>query len=381
MPTAGKVLVFLVLLTALVFLGLSGMVLEARHQRYLQLDQLQKRVADLDQAVEELRTGTPQAREEYRTLAQRFDAQVNAFLETKTIDNFRKAVEALNELEKSPTIDDAQWAAAQRSFRDAEAELAQAQSELEKAYADFLGEGPEPGIRGLVAKGLGIELIGDTVQRVQTVINAQRSMSDIERSEGARNLTQLRDLAREQEDERKTLEDVYNDAVQEREVRGQELEQAKVDLVKEKEELADQVERLEKVRAELAALRNDFRATIAKNFEMVKDVKEYEIRIDAGRGVPGAIVSADGAIPTGKIQRIDKEDGTLHLNIGTRAGLKPGAQLHVFRFTPETKYLGKLEITQADSNSSLGRMLPQYRQRSVEAGDTVSSEITPDTAR
>jgi chromosome segregation ATPase len=376
MPTAGKVLVALVIVAGLGFVALSGMVLDARQQRYLQLQQLEKRVAEAEKTAEELRTGTSEARDEYRTLAQRFDAQLNTFLDNKTIENFRKAVDQLSEIERSPTIDEAQWAAAQRAFREAEAELGQAQADLDNAYSAFLGQGADPGVRGLVAKGLGIELTTATIQRVQTAISAQRSVYEIQRSETAKNLTRLRDLVREQEDDRRTLEEVYNNAAKERDVRAQEVEQFKTDLASAKEALADQLTRLEKVRGELAALRDDFRTTIGRNVQLVKNVKEYEIRIDAARGVNTAIVSADGRIPIGKVEQVDKEDGTLRINLGTRAGVKPGSQLQVYRLAPAAKYLGVLEVTKAESDSSVGRMLAPYRQLTIQPGDTVSPEVS-----
>jgi hypothetical protein len=53
--------------------------------------------------------------------------------------------------------------------------------------------------------------------------------------------------------------------------------------------------------------------------------------------------------------------------------------LHVYRFEPEAKYLGIMEIIKYESNSAVGRMLPEYRQLTIQPGDRVSPEITRPT--
>jgi hypothetical protein len=75
------------------------------------------------------------------------------------------------------------------------------------------------------------------------------------------------------------------------------------------------------------------------------------------------------------VRNVSSSDGTITFNIGQRAGVSPGALLQVYRLKPVPEYVGILEVESSASDSSSGRMRPQYRQKPVHVGDIVSPEI------
>jgi hypothetical protein len=112
--------------------------------------------------------------------------------------------------------------------------------------------------------------------------------------------------------------------------------------------------------------------------DYVKRIKADEIQLEFDRGLKTVVVSKDGKAFTGKIQQIG-EDGTVQVNLRRPAMVGPGAHVHVFRLQPEAQYLGLMEIIRSDSTGSVGRMLPEFRQRTLRLGDSVSTEIDAQT--
>lgn len=149
-----------------------------------------------------------------------------------------------------------------------------------------------------------------------------------------------------------------------------------MELQRESAQLAIEIEKRDKAIAELDDLRQRFEEKSNSAKQLAQQVKITELRIDQKRGLNSAVISSDGRIPRGKIQKVDEQAGTMTINLGTRVGVRPGVQLEVFRFGDHARYLGKLEVTQSDSDAAVGRMLPEYRQVAVQAGDFVAPEIT-----
>src|SRR5206468_1370920 len=96
----------------------------------------------------------------------------------------------------------------------------------------------------------------------------------------------------------------------------------------------------DKAIADLADLTKRFGDVKGKTTLLAKQVREFEIRIDAMRGIRTPVLTADGRVPKGKIQKVNNQEGTAEINIGASVGVKSGVQLHVYRLEPEAKYLG-----------------------------------------
>ena len=106
-------------------------------------------------------------------------------------------------------------------------------------------------------------------------------------------------------------------------------------------------------------------------------MKEKEIAIDKQLGSKTALYWPDAIAYQAEIKKVDDQDGTAEINVGTNLGARPGVQLHVYRWSPEAKYLGIMEIIKSDSNKAVGRMLPEYRQLTIQTGDKIGPEILP----
>ena len=406
MPLASKILVVCVLLVSLAFVWLSTSVLEARRQWDLKVKAKAEEVVKTEKEIDALIYGTDDfrdtfkkdvadpvlalgsdaARNEFKTNFDRgydaraaFEAGMNHFVDKKVIDTFQEAVRGLNEVQKAPIPDEIQHDAAVKAFDAAARDMAATLKNLDDAYAVFLGQAPgQGGIRALAGKGMSIEALRQTVVHFRQIIYDQRSLFSIMLSDGQKNETRIRNWWLETVAEAKTMQDAAANGQLDLENRTIEVEQLKVKNTQEEMNLVAEEAKRDKWIADLADLNKRFDDVKQKTILLAQAVKEREIQIDKLRGIKTAVISPDGRVPSGKIKRVDEQKGTAEIDIGKNHGLRSGVQLHVYRWRPEAKYVGIMEIIELESNTAVGRMLPEYRQLSIQADDNVSPEITRD---
>jgi hypothetical protein len=404
MPTASKILVVCVLLVCFGFVWLATSVLEARKQWDLKVKVKAAEVVKTDKDIDAMVYGTEEFREEFKkTVAEpvlalgsevartefkskfdggydvrsAFEAAMNLFVDKNIVDTFQDSVKELNDIQKAPIPDEIQLEAAVKAFDAAERDMAAALKNLDDAYLIFLGQAPgQGGVRAIAGKGMSIDALRQTVVHFRQIIYAQRAVFNIMLSDGEKNKTRIQDLWQETLADAKTMQDAAANGERERDDRIKEVEDLNVKKAKELMDLATEEEKRDKVIAELADLNKKFDEVKARTQLLAKRVREFEIRIDAMRGIRTPVLTADGRVPKGKIQKVNDQEGTAEINIGASVGVKSGVQLHVYRLEPEAKYLGIMEVIKYESDSAVGRMLPQYRQLTIQPGDNVTPEIT-----
>ncbi len=402
MPTASKVLIGLIIPIALGFIYLSTSVLEARRQWDAKIKAKEKEVAKVGQEIELFTMGSDEFQKEFaETIAKpvlalaskaandefqkkveagfkpwvAFIAAMNLFVDSKIVDAYQASVVRLNDLQKAPTFDKIEWDTAIEAYDAASNNLATSMGNLDQALAIFFGQtAGAGGIRGIMLKGMSVDGLRETLLHVRQLMQAQKAVFATMFSDGQKNETQMKDRWQEALAEAKTLQLASDNGEREQEERGKERDQLKIDLAKEKVTLADEEAKRDKAIAELNDLKGKFAKVTEKSKLLAQRVKEAEIRLDAIRGLK-VVVSPDGRVYEGSVQKIDEAEGTIEINLGNKKGVRPGVQLHVFRRNP-AKYLGILEVTKSESDMALGRMLPEYRQLAIQVGDRVSSEIT-----
>lgn len=142
------------------------------------------------------------------------------------------------------------------------------------------------------------------------------------------------------------------------------------------DDLAKSKQILQKRQDVLKAHQQRFNQLLAENRKLAVQIAHNEKEVDLRRGVPTVVAREGGPTPKGKIVTLDDKDGTVTVNIGLRAGVTPGVQLHVYRLDPKPQHLGFIDIIKAESDSATGRIKPQFRQLPIQVGDTVAPEVT-----
>jgi hypothetical protein len=305
-----------------------------------------------------------------------FEAAMNLYIDQKTVDAHQEALRRLNEVQKIAPPDEIARGEARKAFDAADNDFQAAQRNLDAAFRNYIGSEGPGGIRNLLAKGMGIEDLRATLVHLRHVITAERTVHNTIYSDGLKNLTQMKDLWLQAAYEANTLRNAADNGMRELDDLNKERDLTDTELQKEELQLAIDIEKRDNAIAELNDLKQRFDEKLSAVKLLAQQVKVTELMIDQKRGLNTAVISSDGRIPRGKIQKVDEQAGTLTINLGTRAGVKPGVQLEVFRFGDNAKYLGKLEVIKSDSDGAVARMLPEYRQVSVQAGDYVAPEIT-----
>ena len=409
MPTVNKVfLIPAILVLALTCIWLSGSVLEARKQWDKKVKQKAEEVAKVSKEIDELQFGgenfseeffkavvepilplSTTARNEYADKTKAgfdsrvsFESAMNHFVDPKVVATLQAAVRRLNEVQSKTLPDNIELDSAQEAYGAALTDMKATMSKLEEAYAIFLGQsGTTGGIRTMAGpgKGMNIDSIRDTVVHIRQIISSQRSIFNTMYSDGQKNSTRLSDLLVEAVAEGNIMQKSAANGQRELEDRTKEKEQLTTDLNLELMEQAKEEEKRDKAVQELADLRDRFKALTGKAIALVQSVKEKEIRIDSLRDFK-VVVSPDGSRTTGNVLDVNDGDSTLRIDMGINHGVKPGVQLHVYRLSPEAKYLGLMEVLKSESDGAMGRMLPEYRQLTIRTGDKVGAEISLDDA-
>lgn len=404
MATASKVLVVCILLVSLGFVWLATSVLEARRQWDDRVRKKAEEVTKVEKEIDVLLNGSPDLDKDFTEIIVKpvmalaskaanddyakkvgdgiearvaFEAAMNLFVDKKIVETFQEAVGRLNDVQKATVPDEVALEAALKTFDAAEKDMAAALKNLDDAYSIFLGQsGGLGGIRALAGKGLSIDALRQTVVHIRQIIYAQRAVFNIMLSDGQKNETRMRDLWQEMVAEANTMQQAAANGQREVDDRTKEVDDLKMKINNAKMELAAEEAKRDKAIAELVDLNKRFDDVKGKTKLLAQKVKEFEIRIDAQRGIKTAVLDEKGLVPKGKIQKVDEEQGTAEINIGAKVGVKSGVQLHVYRLNPEAKYLGIMEIIKSESDMAVGRMLPEYRQLTIQPGDNVSTEIT-----
>jgi len=377
MSTTGKILTVLVALAALAFVYLASSVLEARRQRN---DWVKAKLAEVHKVqlqVNDLKFGAKEARQKYQDLMAAYEKALNEFIQSDALANFNRALQRLIELAGQQIVEEAEWQRAREEFRKASEELTLARQKLDETWNNFLGVGREPGIRELPNLGLGIPDLRRLIRLVDQATIAQATYYQQRIQRGDENLTSLDDLVKEAEDEAQTQRKVAEQANAVLAHRQEEVQEAKRELAEAKQQLDQTLAELNKTQQYVSKLDQRVKALQSENLRLVQQLKEYEIRYDVFHNVKSAVIMPDGRIPRGRIAEVDEKNGTLLIDLGKRQGMRPGLQLHVYRYQPEPEYLGVLEIVSADTTTAVARMLPAYSQMDVRVGDIVAPEISP----
>jgi len=80
----------------------------------------------------------------------------------------------------------------------------------------------------------------------------------------------------------------------------------------------------------------------------------------------------------GKVARVDAQNRSIEITIGSDDGLVPGHELFVYRLSPRAEFLGKVKIITVDPDQSVARVIGSTVQgKKLKEGDIVSSTIRP----
>jgi len=80
----------------------------------------------------------------------------------------------------------------------------------------------------------------------------------------------------------------------------------------------------------------------------------------------------------GEVARVDTQNKSVEITIGSDDGLVPGHELFLYRVKPNPEFLGKIKILSVDPDQSVGRVIGTTIQgKKIKEGDIVSSTIRP----
>ena len=80
----------------------------------------------------------------------------------------------------------------------------------------------------------------------------------------------------------------------------------------------------------------------------------------------------------GEVARVDAQNKSVEITIGSDDGLVPGHELFLYRTKPRPEFLGKIKIISVDPDQAVGRVIGTTIQgKKIKEGDIVSSTIRP----
>jgi len=80
----------------------------------------------------------------------------------------------------------------------------------------------------------------------------------------------------------------------------------------------------------------------------------------------------------GEVVRVDKQNKTLEVSIGSDDGLVPGHELLVFRTKPRPEFLGRVRVRATDPDQAVAEVIGRTIQgKKIQEGDIVSSTLRP----
>ncbi len=80
----------------------------------------------------------------------------------------------------------------------------------------------------------------------------------------------------------------------------------------------------------------------------------------------------------GEVARVDDQNKSVEITIGSDDGLVNGHELYLYRVKPRPEFLGKIKIIAVDPDQAVGRVIGATIQgKKIKEGDIVSSTIRP----
>jgi len=136
-------------------------------------------------------------------------------------------------------------------------------------------------------------------------------------------------------------------------------------------ELNDQIRELTRMLETATNNANDLRDRVARFSSLLRK-----------HGLSDDIAGIKGleSPPTvqGEVSRVDAQNRTLEITIGSDDGLVPGHQLYLYRLKPEAEYLGMVTVISVDPDQSVARVIDKtINGKKIKEGDIVSSTIRP----
>ncbi len=128
-------------------------------------------------------------------------------------------------------------------------------------------------------------------------------------------------------------------------------------------------------------LTGQFQTAEARRKELEQRVAQLEAILDS-RGIPKiskdeqAALIANPPPVEGVVTEIDPDGKFVRISVGSDSGLRAGHKLEIYRRKPDSKYVGRIELTQVDPDFAVGKILPQFRRATIQEGDLVASRIT-----
>jgi len=77
----------------------------------------------------------------------------------------------------------------------------------------------------------------------------------------------------------------------------------------------------------------------------------------------------------GVVKRVESNGRYVEISLGSDNDLRKGNRLDVYRMKPAAKYLGRIQIMEADPQQSVARILETYLQGQIKEGDIVTTRI------
>ncbi len=78
----------------------------------------------------------------------------------------------------------------------------------------------------------------------------------------------------------------------------------------------------------------------------------------------------------GVVLKVDPQGKFVEISIGSDDGLRKEHRLQVYRVNPQGKFVGTIEIVEVDADQAVARILPEFRQGTIQKGDLVAARIT-----
>jgi cell division protein FtsL len=134
-----------------------------------------------------------------------------------------------------------------------------------------------------------------------------------------------------------------------------------------------------KVLAELAYKSEHDRNTglLDQVANLSRDLERAKTRGGSGGGSSSeTVVRKPPEDVKGRVLDVDPKTGLVTISLGSDAGIAKGQTLEVYRTWPEAKYLGTVQILDANHHEAVARpMTRQPRGVTIQKGDTVASSI------
>ncbi len=190
-------------------------------------------------------------------------------------------------------------------------------------------------------------------------LEAEAQAAEIEKTRLA--LTRLDKQATSWQEERKQLQTVINawrklleDSAPDESA---ERQQAKMTLMKELQRQLDTGEREDEVRQ------------IDRRM-LQERLKRLQRQAPDETSAPPPV--REGALTQDGVVRQIGKDGLVQISLGTRAGIKVGDRVHLFRLEPERLYLGDADILSVGPDESVARQATVLSRERVQVGDKVA---------